>query len=251
MEKELVKVGMKVIYTHRGRAFNCVVVGDAFLKKGGFELSYYIDGKWGEFLFDAMASSFEPYEEPRWTTYKQLQQHFNNQFKAMFTPQENPLAPPSVKFPKEETTTYQVKDLEGNVIEEKVVEDKPKGFVINLDALEQFGTNLETGEKITPKEILDLFVERGTMISRSEDSPITQEFIESFGFVKVNECKYNFISQEKDSYFLEAVLDKFSLYAEPTAIMGENKEYIFQDFTCTTQSELRFLLTKGRIDCSK
>lgn len=221
MEKELVKVGMKVIYTHRSRVFNCVVVGDAFLKKGGFELSYYIDGKWGEFLFDAMASSFEPYEEPRWTTYKQLQQHFNNQFKAMFTPQENPLAPPSVKFPKEETATYQVKDLEGNVIEENVVDDN----------------NVFNHEKIY-QQIKEL-------------SPITQEFIESFGFEKVNECKYNFISQEKDSYFLEAVLDKFSLYAEPTAIMGENKEYIFQNFTCTTQSELRFLLTKGRINCSK
>lgn len=216
MEKELVKVGMKVSINEQ---LYSKVSKEKYPENKFYVLSlventdytYYVSDTEGFYdykTFSIDCADFEPYEEPK--------EKLRLGLEGFRSPNST-----SIDLDALEHTTYQVKDLEGNVIEENAVDDN----------------NVFNHEKIY-QQIKEL-------------SPITQEFIESFGFVKVNECKYNFISQEKDSYFLEAVLDKFSLYAEPTAIMGENKEYIFQDFTCTTQSELRFLLTKGRIDCSK
>lgn len=83
--------------------------------------------------------------------------------------------------------------------------------------------------------------------------PITKEFIESFGFKQkytatgmrsytkglIDEYKWLMLTVENDT--------SFSL----VEVFGEKQETIFSDYTCTTQSELRFLLTKGRIDCSK
>ena len=259
MDRKDVKVGMKVkvrgsLFARMGEnmAINVFIVGECH-NEYFFSLKAY--GNDNNFM--AHCADFEPYEEPIWTTYKQLQQHFNNQFKAMFTPQENPLAPPSVKFPKEETTTYQVKDLEGNVIEENVVEDKQElikptiqklddgGYVIDLDKLDK-GT-------YTPKELLDIIYE---VIKASENLPITQEFIESFGFgAHSSSNKVKHFIKRKGEYvtFLSWYLE-FNVFKGFFKKEDMNRGEVIMEiphYTCATQSELRFLLTKGRIDCSK
>lgn len=114
-------------------------------------------------------------------------------------------------------TTYQVKDLDGNVIEEKVVDDS----LLSVDEL-----------------------------------PITQEFIESFGFgVHSSSNKVKHFIKRKGGYvtFLSWYLE-FNVFKGFLKKEDMNRGEVIMEiphYTCTTQSELRFLLTKGRIDCSK
>ena len=214
MKHSDLKVGMKVkvrdsLFARMGEnmAINVFIVGECH-NEYFFSLKAY--GNDNNFM--AHCADFEPYEEP-----------------------------------KEEPTTYQVKDLEGNVIEEKVVEDKqelPKptieklddgGYVIDLDKLDK-GT-------YTPKELLDIIYE---VINASDNLPITQEFIESFGFVEYDDISGVFFKKN------ETVNLRFD-YIGGVAMLFDfvYNDWIFDKYTCTTQSELRFLLTKGRIDCSK
>lgn len=128
------------------------------------------------------------------------------------------------------------------------------GYLINLDALENLAINIETDEKFTPKEVLNAFYDRGIIVDRGNHLPITQEFIESFGFAKIRKkrtCFSKDIGKNEAIFLLWKGEGIFSMYQISRSPMGENSEPIFQDYTCTTQSELRFLLTKGRIDCSK
>lgn len=249
MKKELVKVGMKVIDKY-GDVITIVRHHIAEPEK--------VDGvnKDGMYVVDIYTSSIEPYEEPkeglekchpipnpfpdvdsiktdeqikRDTEYinafksyldenanenykspQEIQEYYDNYFKELygdkdepiteridgwFVPQGNPLAPPNVKFPKEEIDNHYSVGYESN-------------------------------------------------------APITQEFIESFGFVKVTDGQY-----EKDIIDEDTELpSKLYLAQYKDGLWGffdGGYDVIFKNYTCATQSELRFLLTKGRIDCSK
>lgn len=262
MEKELVKVGMKVKFaqdTFLGLKEQTPLLENEFtiveVKDDGCVLSATIKGNTCNLQNVFNCADFEPYEEPNadngtYSTSDPLEIAWLKRMCAE-NKEEREEAESNLKellnLPKEDVAKLKVdKFLNGNT---------NKGFVINLDALEQFGTNLETGEKITPKEILDKFLSMPTILVRSEDNlPITQEFIESFGFAKIREkrtCFSKDIGKNEAIFLLWKGEGTFSLYQISRSPMGENSEPIFQDFTCTTQSELRFLLTKGRIDCSK
>lgn len=288
MEKELVKVGMKVVMrqdkfkAYKEKTPKLKNLFTVKRKVGTYDcnLSSEIDGIEQELLVDFSCSYFEPYEEPKEEfVYGDLisfedviycVKEVNNDYIRVM--QVDGIIARWLKISdvkkvyldtswgnkqKEKTTTYQVKDLEGNVIEEKVVEDKQeecyKDLIVNIDTLESASLK-EGGEKLTTKELLALFYKKGVMLDKNEDhSPITQEFIESFGFAKESENTFTkpyggnvFIelSFSDDCWTLELNSNKKNFVTEPSDI-------VFQNFTCTTQSELRFLLTKGRIDCSK
>lgn len=142
---------------------------------------------------------------------------------------------------------YSLEDLEPH--------EEPIKFSISAEGMD--------GKNLTPKDILDIFRKKGlTFVNTEDNAPITQEFIESFGFkycasarerfVILYELRYNYTHGFScfDSLFLEECNGRFSMYYG-FQIGKQQYEYIFRDYTCTTQSELRFLLTKGRIDCSK
>jgi len=138
------------------------------------------------------------------------------------------------------------------------------GFAINMDKLEE--------RVYTPKELIDIIIEAKEAVEKS--LPITKEFIESFGFELDTAEKASLIEagavqyiKGRGAYIPEFILtqqgEKYSLYMhapvdpQPEKRSGAPQSirfgftHFFTDYTCTTQSELRFLLTKGRIDCSK
>jgi hypothetical protein len=86
---------------------------------------------------------------------------------------------------------------------------------------------------------------------KTKSTRITQEFIESFGF------KFNSSGFGLETYIKE--VKNSNLGTNVQLLVFDKKVYTlnskygeeFNLITCTTQSELRFLLTKGRIDCSK
>jgi len=213
MKKELVKVGMKVKLIGDKKAVDGLnsYVYEVIGNTEGDLYSLSRNGNNGrkEYLYAINCADFEQYEEP-----------ITERIDGWFIPQGNPLAPPSAKFPKEETSTYQAKDLEGNVIEEKVVEDN----------------NVFNHEKIY-QQIKEL-------------SPITQEFIESFGYKLIGygsrDTLYDYLYRS-ENHRLSIKGNSFTLSISEDA--QHNNCGI--TFICTTQSELIFLLTKGRIDCSK
>lgn len=90
-----------------------------------------------------------------------------------------------------------------------------------------------------------------------ESAPITQEFIESFWFVKGKNhgdvVEFNKIVldvKEKEEVKAELFYSEEVGYSLWIQTMTRDRLPVFVAYPCTTQSELRFLLTKGRIDCS-
>lgn len=110
---------------------------------------------------------------------------------------------------------------------------------INYDALEE--------RFWTTKELVDLIIE-----ARGLDSaPITREFIEGFGFEYEQEhiLGGEFYNKMSDAYRIELYVLE-GRYSLNTFLGNDRISSAFSDMVCTTQSELRFLLTRGRIDCS-
>jgi len=117
-----------------------------------------------------------------------------------------------------------------------------KTLYVNIDAI--------------PKEDRDKFIKawldatpHNYILSESH-LPITQEFIESFGFNEIDEkfpAKRYYKKTDRETVLLTTNSNFYSLFEHGL----ERDLAIFVNYTCTTQSELRFLLTKGRIDCSK
>jgi len=107
-----------------------------------------------------------------------------------------------------------------------------KTLYVNIDAI--------------PKEDRDNFINDwlastpSNYILSESHLPITQEFIESFGFEHLGNGYY----EHSNGCQLEQNLKTY-------ALTDKKQDIVFSEFDCTTQSELRFLLTKGRIDCSK
>jgi hypothetical protein len=81
---------------------------------------------------------------------------------------------------------------------------------------------------------------------KTKSTCITQEFIESFGFVEYDNFKGVFFKKNDTVnlcfYYIDGVAMLFDFIYN---------DWIFDRYTCATQIELKFLLTKGRIDCSK
>lgn len=170
MKKELVKVGIKVkvsdsVFARMGAnmAINVFIVGECH-NEYFFGLKAY--GNDNNFM--AHCADFEPYEEPNadngtYSTSDPLEIAWLKRMCAE-NKEEREEAESNLReilnLPKEESTPYQVKGLEGNVIEEKVVEDKPElikptiqklddgGYMIDLDKLDK-GT-------YTPNELLEI-----------------------------------------------------------------------------------------------
>lgn len=132
-----------------------------------------------------------------------------------------------------------------------------------LNAAAGNSKNIYNGNNVkyhTLDEVEDMLIDSKKttpgFINNENESPITQEFIESFGFKftggyvkgrfireyeKVNDDSIKF------SLMVEAIdnIDYYSLFNELYNL------FVFSEMKISTQSELRFLLTKGKIDCSK
>lgn len=116
---------------------------------------------------------------------------------------------------------------------------------------ESYGGNLSTNDPLIISALMSNNRE-------SDDQPITQEFIESFGFKYSLTGKRKIVQEyTKDISTKEGII-KVSLTVENIDGIDhyslDNQTYnlsVFIEMKISTQSELRFLLTKGRIDCSK
>lgn len=107
----------------------------------------------------------------------------------------------------------------------------------------------------------DVFAFDHTRLNEMLDDlrPITQEFIESFGFELSSFKGFGCLTYEKElskneTLFLVSYDNKYSLHEGVKSINPVwpfNFTPVFSDYNVSTRAELRFLLTKGRIDCSK
>lgn len=260
MKKELVKIGMKVK-----------------LRLGRFE--------W------AKEQCKELGLEPIFKVYKILSERNPIQYELLTasTEKEEDLFVVVFAYEEDFEPYEEPKDLEGNVIEEKVVDDKPNkskqinigdGVVYNgilcvvesmffggvkIESLESSNIN---GEYYIVNENDFVFKTSYYNEARHTDTKgvfkwnidtkprernllITQEFIESFGF-KFNSGGFGLETYRKEiknsdlGTNVELLVFDKSVYTLNSKYGAE-----FNLIKCTTQSELRFLLTKGRIDCSK
>jgi hypothetical protein len=87
---------------------------------------------------------------------------------------------------------------------------------------------------------------------KTKSTCVTQEFIESFGFIKTRSCdNIEEYQINKNGHKMELINNNGKYSFGIVSAISFNYSAVFSEYFCKTQSELRFLLTKGRIDCSK
>lgn len=137
--------------------------------------------------------------------------------------------------------------------------------IINLTDVAAVIWSKDSGNMVRLIEDLNLHEQYETAkqgVIRNDDLlPITQEFIESFGFKfdRHRASGYDdYLKDEPEGSYICLTFAVKSEYRKRSWYRliqykgdGEHSCVIFDGFECHTRSELRFLLTKGRIDCSK
>lgn len=123
-------------------------------------------------------------------------------------------------------------------------------FTVGIDPYDQSKWGTVSGEKL----------ESGLVKISTKEEPITQEYIESFGFAThINpgeQTGYSVFKREDISGVTQflSCFDNFKRFTLRSD-MKPNEDTVtfeeFQNYTCTTREQLRFLLTNGRIDCTK
>ena len=237
MRKEDVKIGMKVKLVGDKKAIdglNSYVYEVSGNTEGGsYNLRRYGNNGRKEYIYAFNCADFEPYEEPK--EYK------------------------TIKVVAEESGKMDDLIKNWEVVKGEKLEN---GMLrINLGELSEKDAAYfkaiiaeeESYSEAKSKALKRHFENQNDWKISSEDMlPITQEFIEGFGFELVNAKspakKFVKTMKDKQAQLYWTNSGEFSMHIDE---MLEERNAIFIGYTCTTQSELRFLLTKGRIDCSK